>query len=61
MLGEIVGVVVAAASPVDEEFAVVDAIFDPIKAHVYSLDTALFDGVVGNAGGTGVVGLDWGG
>jgi hypothetical protein len=38
-----------------------DAVFDPVEAHVNSFGVALFDSVVGHAGGTGLVSLDWSG
>ena len=46
--------------PVNEEFAIADTILDPVEAHVDGLGLALFDGVIGNAGGAGVVSLDMG-
>jgi len=61
MFGEVIGKIVFALGPVDEELALADAIADPVKAHVDGFGPALFDGVVGNAGGTGIVGIDPGG
>ncbi len=61
MFGEIIGIVVKAASPVDDEFAVGNAVFDPVETHVDGFGSALFDGVVGNSGSAGIIGLDGGG
>ena len=58
VLGEVVGQIVGAAAPVDEELAFGDAVFDPVEAHVDGFGAALFDSVIGNAGGAGVIGLD---
>jgi hypothetical protein len=58
MFSEVVSQIVSAAAPVDKELALGDAVSDPVEAHVDGFGAALFDGVVGNARGTGVVGLD---
>ena len=42
----------------DEKLALFDAISDPIKSHVHCFGTTLFDGLVADAGCTGVVGLN---
>ena len=60
MLGEIIGIVVDALSPVDEELAVLDAIFDPVEMHVDGFGATLFYFVIGDAGGNGIVSLDRG-
>ena len=57
MLGKIVGGIVGAAPPINEKFALFDSVLDPIEAHVEGARAALFDGLVGNAGGAGVVSL----
>ena len=44
-----------------EKLALFDAIAHPVKAHVHGFGSALFDGTVGDAGGAGIVGLDWSG
>ena len=46
MLGEVVGQVVASSSPVDDELALADMIFDPVESHVDGFGAALFDRVV---------------
>ncbi len=60
MLGEVIGVVVETAAPVDDEFAVGNAIFDPVETHVDGFGSALFDGVVGDSGSTSIIRLDGG-
>ena len=47
-----------AASPMDMKLALAFAIFQPVESHVNGLGTALFDGVVGDTGGTTVVDLN---
>ena len=37
------------------------AVFDPVETHVDGFGAALFDGVIGDASGASVVGLDWSG
>jgi len=54
----VVGEVVVAFAPVDKEVALADAVSNPIEPHVHGFRAALFDGVVTDAGGTCVVGLD---
>jgi hypothetical protein len=49
VLGEVVGQIVGATPPVDEELALGDVVFDPVEAHVDGFSAALFDSVVGNA------------
>ena len=58
MFGEVVGQIVGTAAPVDKELALVDAVSDPVEAHVNGFGATLFDSVVCNAGGAGIVGLD---
>ena len=58
MFGEVICEIFGAFSPVDEKMPLFDAITDPIKTHVHCLGASLFDGVVANAGGACVVGLD---
>ena len=58
MLGVIVTKVFVAGAPVDEEVALADAILEPVESHVHGFGAFLFDGVVGEAGGRGVVSLD---
>jgi hypothetical protein len=57
MFGEIIGKVVAAASPVNVEVALFDSVLDPIESHVDGFGSSLFDGAIGNARGAGVVSL----
>jgi hypothetical protein len=58
MLGEVIGQVIATAAPVYQELALLDTVFDPIEAHIHGLGAFVLDGVIGNAGSTGIVGLD---
>jgi hypothetical protein len=60
MFGKVVGSVGDAAAPVDNELALADAVADPIKTHVHGFGSFLFDRVVGDAGGSAVVGDDRG-
>ena len=55
MFGEVVGEIVGAAAPVDDELALADAVADPVETHVDGLGAALFDGVVYDPGGAVVV------
>ena len=61
VLGEVVGKVVGAFAPMDEVVALCNTIFDPVESHVHGLGSALFDGVIDDANGAFVVGLDWSG
>jgi hypothetical protein len=61
LFGEVIGQIVRATAPMDDELALGHAIAHPIEVHVNGLGATLFDGVVGNASGTGVVGLNGGG
>ena len=61
VLGEVVATVVTALAPEDEKLALMDAILDPVKAHIHGFRFSLAHGAVGNSGGTGIVGLDGGG
>ena len=45
--------------PIDQKLALVNTFTDPIKTHVHSLGSFLFDAVIANAGGSAVVSLDW--
>jgi hypothetical protein len=58
MLGKIISIVVVTFSPMDVKLALIDSIQNPIKANIHSLGAALFDGAIGDAGSTRVVGLD---
>ena len=48
--------------PIDVKLSLVNAVADPIKAHVNCLGLLLFDGVIGDACGSAIVHLDghWG-
>ena len=48
-LGEIVGIVVLAAFPVDPELALSYSVADPIEPHVHGFGAFGFDRVVGNS------------
>ena len=58
MLGEVISKVVGPSLPMDDKLVLGDAVADPIEAHVDSFGSALFDGVVGYALGTFIVGDD---
>ncbi len=60
MFGKVVGLVGDTAAPVDNELALADAVTDSIKTHVHGFGSFLFDRVVGDAGGSAVVGDDRG-
>ncbi len=47
----IIGSVVGAFAPVDDELSLFDAIFGPVESHVHGFGSFLLDGVVGVAGG----------
>lgn len=57
VFGVVVSVVVGAGLPIDVVMALLDAVADPVVAHVNCTGTLLPDGVVGDADGGGVVGL----
>jgi hypothetical protein len=52
-------VVLGARAPVDKKLSLIDAITNPIKTHFHCVGLALFDGVIGDSGGSGVVSFDW--
>jgi hypothetical protein len=58
VFGEVVSHVGGAAFPVDNELALADAVADPVEAHVNGFGAFLSDGVIGDAHGILVVGLD---
>ena len=58
MLGEIVRTIEDAFFPVDVKLALADSVADPIETHIDCLGALLFDGVVGNAGSSAIVGND---
>jgi hypothetical protein len=58
---KIIRAVVTAFFPTNDRLALVNMITNPIKAHVDGFGLFLFDSVIGNAGGSAVVGLDGGG
>ena len=58
MFGDVIGFVQNAFFPVDVELSLSHAVANPIKAHVDSFGAFLFDGIVCDAGGGAVVGLD---
>jgi hypothetical protein len=61
MLGEVVGQVGRAWSPVDIALLLFDYVLYPIKSHLHGLGFLLFDLFVGETVGGGVVDLDRGG
>eukprot|EP00980_Cylindrotheca_fusiformis_P000015 scaffold5_cov98-Cylindrotheca_fusiformis.AAC.2 len=58
VLGEVIGKVGAAGFPKHVELSLGDAVADPVVAHVDVASLVLFDGVVGDTRGGGVVSLD---
>jgi hypothetical protein len=52
VLGKIVRKVVRSSSPVHVKILLVDAVADPIEAHINGLRSTLFIGVVGDSSGT---------
>ena len=61
VFGEIIATIGFALTPVDAVVAKAGAVADPVVPHVDGFAAALADGVVGDASGTCVVGLDGGG
>lgn len=59
VLGEVVGVIVFTFLPMHIELPLFDAVTRPIITHVNGLGAFLLDGVIDDAFGTRVVGLDW--
>ena len=59
MLGVVVSEVLYAGFPVDVELVLVYTVTDPVESHIDGFGPSLFDGVVDDAGGAGVVDLDW--
>ena len=59
MLCKIVREIFSSFSPVNVELSLAFTILQPIETHVDGFGTSLFHSVVGNAGGTIVVDLDW--
>ena len=58
MLGEIISLVEATAFPIDVKLTLSDTVSNPVKTHVDSFGSFLFDGVIGDAGSGAVVCLD---
>ena len=61
MLSVVISPVVGAFTPVDEELTLIRAVSDPVEPHVHCLGSFLFNGIVDDAVGASVIGLDWGG
>jgi hypothetical protein len=59
MFGVVIGQIFTARAPVDAEVVLSDSAFDPVKAHVHGLGSFLFDSVVGETCGGGIVCLKW--
>ena len=58
LFGVVICEIIRAFSPVDEEVTLAHAVSYPIKTHVHGFGAALLHGVVGDASGACVVGLD---
>jgi hypothetical protein len=61
MFGEVIGEITFTFSPIYMIMSLADAVPNPIKVHIHGFGLALFDCVVGDAGGSAVVGDQWGG
>ena len=61
MFRKIIGIILNATFPVDQKFAMLDSVANPIKVHVDCFGAALFNGGVDDTSGTSVVRLDGGG
>ena len=59
MFGEVVSKVSCRRSPIDVELALLDAILEPVEAHVDCLGAFLLDGVGEDASACCIVGLKW--
>jgi hypothetical protein len=60
MFGEVVCEIIGTFSPVYEKMTLLDTVTDPIKTHIHGFGTALFYGVVADAGSACIIGLDGG-
>jgi hypothetical protein len=60
LLGVIIGKIVCSGPPVDQELPLAGPVLDPVESHVDGLGSFLFDGVVGESFGSGVMDLHWG-
>ena len=58
MLCEVVTQVGLAGAPVAVELALADTVTDPVETHVHGLGPPLFNIIVADAGGAGIVDLD---
>jgi hypothetical protein len=58
VLREVIGKVGFAGLPMDAEVALADTVAYPIETHVDCFRAALFDGIIDDAMGTGVIDLD---
>ena len=58
VLGPVISMIGGASFPVDAELALVNAVTDPVEAHVHSLGVFGLDRTVGNAFCCGIVSLD---
>ena len=54
----VVGKILGALAPMDEEMALADTIAYPIEAHIHGFGAALFDGVIYDTCCTGIVRLN---
>jgi hypothetical protein len=59
MIHMTVSKVYRAGLSVDEELALPDMILDPIKMHIHGFGSFLFDHVIGESCGSGIIGLHW--
>ena len=59
VFGVVVGQIMVTRGPVHSELALLDSVFEPIVPHVHCFGLILFARVVGDAGGCGIVHLEW--
>jgi hypothetical protein len=59
VLSVITALVIRAWAPVDKKLSLIAAVANPIKTHFHCAGSALFEGVISDSGGCGVVGFDW--
>lgn len=59
VFGEVVPQIISVFAPMNKEVALPYAVAYPVEAHVNCLRSTLLHGVVDDARGAGIVGLDW--
>jgi hypothetical protein len=59
MLGEVFSTIVCPGLPEDKDFSLAGPLLDPVETHVDGLGSLLFDGVLGESHGSGVINQWW--